>query len=186
MPAGARVPDETREAVLRWVERGVPAGEIVAHHNISYSQLCAIRWPEKVEAREKLQMAVRVGDIERPDTCEKCGRSDMAIQAHHDDYSQPYDVRWLCAPCHGAEHVGEGYLRDLRTLTDEEKRAIWAVATAAQIPQGDLLALMTLDEVLHKYRGWIGARPPDPTQTIGALEGRGGQRGLFDTGVAAD
>lgn len=36
-----------------------------------------------------------------PKLC-KCGRID--VQAHHDDYSQPLEVVWLCPPCHGARH----------------------------------------------------------------------------------
>lgn len=35
--------------------------------------------------------------------CENCG--DERSQAHHDDYSRPLDVRWLCATCHVQWHV---------------------------------------------------------------------------------
>jgi hypothetical protein len=39
-----------------------------------------------------------------PQPCEKCG--DPA-QMHHDDYSKPLAVRWMCRPCHGAHHWAE-------------------------------------------------------------------------------
>ncbi len=36
--------------------------------------------------------------------CEGCGGDDA--QKHHDDYSQPLSVRWLCQSCHAAHHLG--------------------------------------------------------------------------------
>lgn len=34
--------------------------------------------------------------------CEFCGSEDT--QAHHDDYSKPLEVRWLCVPHHAQVH----------------------------------------------------------------------------------
>lgn len=53
------------------------------------------------EARWKLRRAVASGRIVRQ-PCEKCG-SELA-HGHHEDYSKPLDVRWLCVKCHGKEH----------------------------------------------------------------------------------
>ena len=39
--------------------------------------------------------------IKKP--CEKCG--DPKAQGHHDDYSKPLDVRWLCAFHHREHHA---------------------------------------------------------------------------------
>lgn len=58
------------------------------------------RNPEKVKARKAVDRAVRRGKLERL-PCEVCG--DEA-QAHHDDYSKPLDVRWLCFRHHREEH----------------------------------------------------------------------------------
>ncbi len=34
-----------------------------------------------------------------PGECEACHRKDY-IQAHHEDYSKPTEVIWLCTACH--------------------------------------------------------------------------------------
>ncbi len=58
----------------------------------------ALRHPEKIRARAAINQQVRIGKVKRGN-CESCGAE--RAQAHHDDYSKPLDVRWLCAACHG-------------------------------------------------------------------------------------
>jgi len=48
--------------------------------------------------------AIRRGELVRPAHCEQCSATGRAIQAHHDDYNRPLDVRWLCRSCHMAWH----------------------------------------------------------------------------------
>lgn len=57
----------------------------------------------KVDARMIVALAVRIGAITRPDTCEKC-KQQKKITAHHEDYLKPLNVRWLCHLCHAEEH----------------------------------------------------------------------------------
>lgn len=47
--------------------------------------------------------------------CEVCGRTK--VQAHHDDYSKPLDVKWLCPHHHKALHKAIGP-RMKREITD--------------------------------------------------------------------
>lgn len=62
------------------------------------------RYPEKYKARTAVSNAVRDGRlVKRP--CESCG-VDKA-QAHHEDYSRPLDVQWLCFACHCRAHGKE-------------------------------------------------------------------------------
>lgn len=47
--------------------------------------------------------AIARGEIV-PQPCEVCG--DTSAEAHHDDYSKPLEVRWLCF-VHHREHHGQ-------------------------------------------------------------------------------
>lgn len=57
--------------------------------------------PEKVRARRHATAAVQNGSLRRQ-PCESCGAPDA--QMHHEDYSQPLEVRWLCSAHHGKLH----------------------------------------------------------------------------------
>lgn len=58
--------------------------------------------PEKYRARNAVNNAVRDGKLQvKP--CERCG-DGVGVQAHHDDYSKPLDVMWLCPKHHGERH----------------------------------------------------------------------------------
>ena len=55
----------------------------------------------KLRTRERCAWAIKAGKLIRQ-PCEKC--SAEKSETHHDDYSKPFDVRWLCRRCHAAEH----------------------------------------------------------------------------------
>lgn len=59
---------------------------------------------DKYKARCAVANAIRDKRLFRLN-CEKCGSPES--QAHHEDYSKPLDVRWLCFSCHRAEHGQE-------------------------------------------------------------------------------
>ena len=61
--------------------------------------------PERALARSAVSNAVRDGKLLRMD-CAFCGSSKTI--AHHHDYSKPFDVTWLCTPCHIRFHALEG------------------------------------------------------------------------------
>jgi hypothetical protein len=52
-------------------------------------------------ARSYAGVYLRKGKLQRK-PCEKCG--DMFSQMHHEDYSKPLEVVWLCRPCHLRHH----------------------------------------------------------------------------------
>lgn len=59
------------------------------------------RYPEKQKARNILKYAVQKGIIIRG-ACETIGCKNTKTHGHHDDYSKPLTVRWLC-PLHHTE-----------------------------------------------------------------------------------
>ena len=61
------------------------------------------RHPEKHKARDAVGKAKRSGKL-IPKPCFICGKNE--VHAHHDDYSKPLQVKWLCIKCHSQEHHG--------------------------------------------------------------------------------
>ena len=59
------------------------------------------RNPEKSRAHRIIAYHVRKGNITRQ-ACEACGNNET--HAHHDDYSKPLNVRWLCNEHHAEWH----------------------------------------------------------------------------------
>lgn len=62
-------------------------------------------------AHRKVNAALRTGRLVNPGFCENCriieNKEDGTyINAHHDDYDKPLDVRWLCGSCHVRTHKG--------------------------------------------------------------------------------
>tara|TARA_R100001244_G_scaffold121574_5_gene91200 strand:+ start:214 stop:633 length:420 start_codon:yes stop_codon:yes gene_type:complete len=59
--------------------------------------------PERRSACGKVRRAILSGKLTKL-PCEICGVT-APVQAHHDDYSKPLDVRWLCVKHHNEYHV---------------------------------------------------------------------------------
>ena len=64
-------------------------------------------------ARLSLNYQVSIGNVAKPDRCSKC-RKKKKLQGHHEDYSKPLKVKWLCIGCHADEH---------RKIKKHEKKA---------------------------------------------------------------
>ena len=59
------------------------------------------RAPEQRFARNAVNNALRAGTLVRK-PCEVCGA--VKSEGHHDDYSKPLEVRWLCRLHHTQHH----------------------------------------------------------------------------------
>lgn len=60
-------------------------------------------------AHSAVARAIRNGDLKRM-PCQMCG-SELGVHAHHDDYSQPFNVMWLCVVHHKARHAYLNYVK---------------------------------------------------------------------------
>lgn len=63
--------------------------------------------PEKYKARNAVSNAIRDGKMQKGKECYFC-YAETNLQAHHQDYSRPLDVFWLCPACHGKLHAING------------------------------------------------------------------------------
>jgi hypothetical protein len=57
--------------------------------------------PDRFSAHNKVSYAIRSGKLTKL-PCKVCG--SIKSHAHHDDYTKPLDVVWLCAIHHREEH----------------------------------------------------------------------------------
>lgn len=60
------------------------------------------KYPEKCEAYKALGNALKRGVIKK-EPCVVCG--SFFVHAHHDDYTKPLDVVWLCPVHHKQRHA---------------------------------------------------------------------------------
>ena len=57
----------------------------------------------KINAYVKVYRAVKLGKLIKPKTCSNC-TSQNRIEGHHEDYTKPLTVIWLCHDCHIRKH----------------------------------------------------------------------------------
>jgi hypothetical protein len=60
-------------------------------------------YPLKYAAHVITTNAVRDGKLIKETSCSKCN-STCKIEGHHNDYTKPLDVTWLCELCHKEWH----------------------------------------------------------------------------------
>ena len=83
----------------------------------AFNQSYVARYPQKYAAKIAVRTAMRAGKIlHQP--CEQCGSADS--EGHHEDYSKPLYVRWLCPKHHAERH---------RQIRKEKRAAKFAALT---------------------------------------------------------
>lgn len=88
------------------------------------------KYPEKARARSLLSNAICDGLIIRPTQCSLCLSSNGMIEAHHPDYSKPFEVVWVCKSCHFMVHNRIKHHRD--RLSEKTAKADATVKTCEE------------------------------------------------------
>lgn len=76
----------------------------------------------KKSAVRQVRRAIAHGELVRQ-PCEKCGRSPA--HAHHEDYSRPLEVQWLCPLHHKWEHMPRMKAARIERLTAPQPDRDW-------------------------------------------------------------
>lgn len=74
----------------------------VSNDNMRYRRRSKAAHPIEERARALVAQSVRTGKLVRL-PCEHCGAAKA--NGHHEDYSKPLVVIWLCRVCHDKEHA---------------------------------------------------------------------------------
>ncbi len=61
----------------------------------------------KDAARFAVYSAIKGRTLVKPKACSFCGKEGEVV-AHHEDYSKPLQILWLCTECHGLRHRAIG------------------------------------------------------------------------------
>lgn len=100
---------------------------------------------EKLLAQNRLNYAIHKGEITRQ-PCEKCG-TDQRVHAHHEDYSKPYDVRWLCYICHKKTHPITAENKKIKFESAKHADAKGEANSFSKLSNADILEIRKLLEL---------------------------------------
>lgn len=70
------------------------------HKNPDYQERYKSKSPEKFLARAEVNKALRKGLIEK----KNCFCGETLVEAHHDDYTKPLEIKWFCRQHHEDKH----------------------------------------------------------------------------------
>lgn len=59
---------------------------------------------KRINYNAEIKKAIQEGKLVKPEQCSQCNRRNIRINAHHEDYTKPLDVIWLCCRCHVLLH----------------------------------------------------------------------------------
>lgn len=87
---------KNRIRAMKWANRNK---DKLSHYSGQYKK----KNPEKANAHQYVMWALRLNVLSKPENCERC-KLKVRLEAHHEDYSKPLEIKWLCKICHMHEH----------------------------------------------------------------------------------
>jgi len=82
---------------------------------------------EKIKAQNKVRNAIYRGKLIRPNICDIC-KNVGNPHAHHEDYSKPFEIIWMCHKCHLYHHQGyKFYAERLSEKTPTGDAKVWTL-----------------------------------------------------------
>lgn len=93
-------PNKVERAKKQGIYHSFGKGRDIANKsNKKYRELNPLRY----KANCSVSNAIRDKRLFRPEYCSNCSKK-CKPHGHHDDYTKPLDVRWLCVKCHNDFH----------------------------------------------------------------------------------
>ena len=107
-----QVSEYTRENIDKIVEKSkTPKGREIQKRSTE-------SWVTKNRSKKNIHVqtshAIRSGLIKKKN-CEVCNESYL-VDAHHDDYNKPLNIRWLCRKHHKKFHKEHEYVEETKTF----------------------------------------------------------------------
>ena len=95
-----------KSQIVSQYENGIKITNLAKMNNVTRQYIEQIIRPLKHSCRQKVIYAIEHGQIQRQ-PCTICG--DINSQAHHNDYSKPFEITWLCMKHHKEIHKNVKY-----------------------------------------------------------------------------
>jgi len=70
------------------------------------------KFPERIKAGKIIERLIKKGKLIRPHFCSVCHRRGI-IHGHHEDYSKPTEIIWICRSCHTTISLFKRYDKSL-------------------------------------------------------------------------
>jgi hypothetical protein len=98
------IPENREKLRQAWREYDDKMRAANGHWKAEYHRKYRLRFPDKTKAHALVSYAIKKGNLIRRPCESRANHHSRRIEAHHDDYSKPFKVRWLCVIHHKQAH----------------------------------------------------------------------------------